>query len=1515
MLNSLSRLLNSSSKRSKAWISRVESVQQRSRRKLVFEGLEQRRLMAVVGRVVEDSVPLGGINNGDISSSPTSAIEIGGTVYFTADDGLSGQELWRINANGFAELVEDAVPGGGINPGAEGSTPSYLTNFNGTLFFSADDGSNGVELWRVGNSGVAELVPGAALGGIYPGAASSYPKHFVELSGLLYFQARDATNGTELWRMSASGSPELVEDSVAGGGIRFGAQGSEPRYLTNVGGQLFFQANNGPSGTELWRVQNGGLASLVEDNIPGGGIAPGFQDSYPSNLTNFGGTLYFTATNEAVGTELWRVSGSGPAELVEDSVPGGGINVDSNGSSPSYLTVSGGTLYFQATNEANGYEVFRIGSGGIAQVVETSAVPNGGISPGMAGSVPTRLTDVSGTIYFNASTVTDGYELWRVNAQGFAELVDDGLAGAGIAPGASSSAPNYLTNVNGSLYFTADDGSRGIELWRVPGSGIAEIVEDLIPDGGIAIGAESSSPKNLTNGNGRLFFTAQNASQGIELFQVDGGGVVRVIERGTPGDGINPGPANSLPSRLANLNGTLFFAANDGTHGEELWRITPSFSATQINKVGSIRGINALSANSSPIHPTELNGTLYFVASDGTNGTELWRLNNLGIAEIVEDNIPGGGIRAGDLSSNPRDLVNVNGTIYFSAQTASGTGIWRILPSGMAELVVDTLARGGVDTGATTPRSHLLTNVNGTLYFVAADIANGNELWRINAMGNAEIVEDVVAGGGLAPGSSDSYPRLLTNINGTLYFRAENVADGDELWRVNGSGSAELVEDVVPTGGINPGSYGSAPSNLTNFNGTLYFQANDGTTGRELWRVGASGTAELVEDAIAGGGINPDVPFPNSSYPSLLSVVGNALYFKANDGVNGDELWRIVDSNPAEIVEDGILGGGINPANAASNPTDLTNVNGTLYFRAENALNGRELWRVVPLTGVAELVEDSAAGGGIKPGNGNSSPGNLSNVNGTLYFNANDGTAGYEVWRINGTGIAELVEDSIPGGGIQPGQEGSYPTSFIHVGGTVYFAAGNRLQGIELFQINALGMAESVSGEDGNGEILLGPASSSPRQLTNFNNALYFSANAGPRFGRELMTLRTNAIPTVTRNTATITGDVLSQLSNSGTWSDVDGDNVQLSASIGTIVRNANGTWNWTFTPTSKLDNQLVQITATDIHGESSSVTFNVTANVKVLDQRIFYNRSTSTVFGNGSGNPTGSIDVSKSALRPGQSSSFNNISNYNLGLNGIVVDVAGLGANATVADLRFAVWNGFDTGGFRSTAAAPTVTILSGGGIGGSDRIKIEFANTAIRNTWLRVTLLGNSNTGLNSDYTFYFGSAVAELNVGNTGSPLIIRVNSVDASRMRQNQSIEANSVSVTNIFDINKDGRVNSTDSNLVRQNQSLNVLRYFTAPMSALAPSIASFVLPPPSVSVNGGSVLQSAEDITSPKPSTVLAASAPVAAQAFIGPLQLPPFDETTESTPVVSSSPQTAGKILDSSMTWQATDKYFASYP
>ncbi len=219
-----------------------------------------------------------------------------------------------------------------------------------------------------------------------------------------------------------------------------------------------------------------------------------------------------------------------------------------------------------------------------------------------------------------------------------------------------------------------------------------------------------------------------------------------------------------------------------------------------------------------------------------------------------------------------------------------------------------------------------------------------------------------------------------------------------------------------------------------------------------------------------------------------------------------------------------------------------------------------------------------------------------------------------------------------------------------------------------------------------------------------------------------------------------------------------------------------------------------------------------------VANRRVFYNRSTSTVFGNGSGNPTNSIDSTKTALLPGQTTSFANYTNYSRGLNGIVVDIVDLAGTPTAADFSFAVWNGIRSAGFLTTPATPTITVIPNGGGANTARVKIEFADNAIRNTWLRVTVLATANTGLVTNDVFYFGHALGDFNVGNLGTPMTVRSDTSDSTAVRKNLSLGANSVSVTNIYDINKDGRVNAIDIGLVRQNQEDRLIRFFTAPVS-------------------------------------------------------------------------------------------------
>lgn len=351
----------------------------------------------------------------------------------------------------------------------------------------------------------------------------------------------------------------------------------------------------------------------------------------------------------------------------------------------------------------------------------------------------------------------------------------------------TGSNPDYLTLWGSTIFFSANDGVRGAELWFLPAGGQPKMAADIHP-------TSSSSPRDLTL-----------------------------------------------------MSSALYFAANDGVKGEELW----TYSSSKAKLAADMREIGS----SSPRELKAFNGTLYFSADDGKNGRELWRYKN-GTASMVADLYPGSG------SSNPA---------------------W-------------------------------LTEAFGTLYFAANNYWQGIELFKLDSQGKPVQVANIKIG--------SSNPQYLTLFNNELYFSADDGVHGVELFKINAGGSWTLVKDIYPGGN-------SFPRYMTVMGDAMYFSANDGTHGFELWRVRTDGTVEMVRDLNVGG----------NAFPAELTAIGDSLYFYADDGRVGYELWRLKD-NVLELLSDIYRGG-----NAF--PTNMTLLDGTLHFVANDGLRGRELWKLI----------------------------------------------------------------------------------------------------------------------------------------------------------------------------------------------------------------------------------------------------------------------------------------------------------------------------------------------------------------------------------------------------------------------------------------------------------------------------------------------------------------------------------------------------------------------------------------
>jgi ELWxxDGT repeat protein len=133
---------------------------------------------------------------------------------------------------------------------------------------------------------------------------------------------------------------------------------------------------------------------------------------------------------------------------------------------------------------------------------------------------------------------------------------------ADIQAGPLPSNPDGLVAIDDVLYFSADDGVHGRELWRWdPATGVS-LVTDIVPG---PRGSLGEGPI-LVAGGTRAWFPAWTPQAGVELWSSDGTSTAMVPE-------IAPGAAGSHPRALTAIGGRLYFSADDGVHGQEPWSL------------------------------------------------------------------------------------------------------------------------------------------------------------------------------------------------------------------------------------------------------------------------------------------------------------------------------------------------------------------------------------------------------------------------------------------------------------------------------------------------------------------------------------------------------------------------------------------------------------------------------------------------------------------------------------------------------------------------------------------------------------------------------------------------------------------------------------------------------------------------------------------------------------------------------------------------------------------------------
>ncbi len=426
------------------------------------------------------------------------------------------------------------------------------------------------------------------------------------------------------------------------------------------------------------------------------------------------------------------------------------------------------------------------------------------LNPGSASSFARGFTRWNGWDYFIAGGTGNVYatELWRTNG-GTTELLADGLRiyWNGYFNGKPSS-DRVFAPLGGYLYFYAEDAAGGEEIWRTNGLDTTRVTSVCAAD---CDGVEGIP---FTYGS-YVYFRGDTPSTGTELYRTNGTTTTLVKD-------LVPGSGGSSPGNFTIYGGKLYFTVFTAS-GMEMGR------------------------------------------TDGTSaGTELFDL------------VPGGSVFVGEFTP-------FAGRLFFSANSH----LWSLTSSEAPAQFYAPNSSG--DSGVES-----LTVVGDKMFFSATDGVDNQELWMTTGDPTdpdaTNLVNDIYP-------LSSSRPTGLTAFGSRVYFSAFDGTSGYELWSSNGIATSRVAD-------MNAGSGSSNPDDLTVFAGALYVSANGG----ELWRVTDSLTAKR----------NSMVPLRDDDfrfYTVDMSVAGDKLYLHTNDAEAGREYaWMQAPAAPASVSAPTITG-------------------------------------------------------------------------------------------------------------------------------------------------------------------------------------------------------------------------------------------------------------------------------------------------------------------------------------------------------------------------------------------------------------------------------------------------------------------------------------------------------------------------------------------------------------------------------------------------------------------------------
>lgn len=425
--------------------------------------------------------------------------------------------------------------------------------------------------------------------------------------------------------------------------------------------------------------------------------------------------------------------------------------------------------------------------------------------------------------------------------------------------------PNSFRVHNGKLLLFASDGPTPQKLYSLSDlSGNVEVLADV----GGAVGYTTTNGGMVTSGDNIFFFTQVGLN--LVLYGVSNGPAVALATM--PIEFVFYHTLIPLP------NGRVLFAGHNEASGWEPWVSDGTLAGTQMVKDIKAGSTTSLGSPFPLFQGFDFGGKAYFLATDGSNGMQLWSSDgtSAGTSQFAVINDPGetGAISLFWSKNDTRFVVNSEAGVLAS----NGTITELIHPGNTVEVKI--------------PGLNYTASPAGWMYFLASESP-----WRLyRTKGTVATTEAVLN----ASVPQQTYP-YLAEIGGMLYAFGTVSGGSVELRRLDPvtktATSVKVFSPITNSSGSNNNFYG-----FRVLGAHIYFFGIEGDSHRQYWRSdGTTSGTQMISNfqptPVNGG--------PNPSSANMIPFAGQFV-FTANSEAVGVELFAAqgvvgIEENEATI--------------------------------------------------------------------------------------------------------------------------------------------------------------------------------------------------------------------------------------------------------------------------------------------------------------------------------------------------------------------------------------------------------------------------------------------------------------------------------------------------------------------------------------------------------------------------------------------------------------------------------------